>query len=228
MYHQRVSQSTMANLVPTSHVTQSVTVLRHVPLHKTTTTISSRRRKSSAQYVVQATASAPQDKLPFRVGHGWDLHRLEPGYPLIIGGIDIPHERGCVAHSDGDVLLHTVVDAILGALCLPDIGQLFPDTDPKWKGARSDIFLKEAVRLMKERGYELGNIDCTIIAQRPKLSPHKETIRANLCEILGADPSVVNIKAKTHEKVDSLGENRSIACEAVVLLNRCSNNDTLE
>eukprot|EP00889_Picochlorum_renovo_P000917 jgi/Picre1/27947/NNA_000909.t1 len=99
-----------------------------------------------------------------------------------------------------------------------DIGQLFPDNDPKWKGARSDIFLKEAVRLMKEKGYELGNIDCTIIAQKPKLSPHKENIRNNLCEILGADPSVVNIKAKTHEKVDSLGENRSIACEAVVLL----------
>jgi len=162
---------------------------------------------------VQASA-----KLPYRIGHGWDLHRLEPGYPLIIGGIDIPHERGCVAHSDGDVLLHTVVDAILGALCLPDIGQLFPDNDPKWKGARSDIFLKEAVRLMKERGYVLGNIDCTIIAQKPKLSPHKENIRKNLCDILGADPSVVNIKAKTHEKVDSLGENRSIACEAVVLL----------
>lgn len=162
------------------------------------------------------TAEAPV--LPYRVGHGWDLHRLEPGYPLIIGGIDIPHDRGCVAHSDGDVLLHTVVDAILGALSLPDIGQLFPDTDPKWKGARSDIFLTEAVRLMKERGYTLGNIDCTIIAQRPKLSPHKETIRSNLCQLLQAHPSVVNIKAKTHEKVDSLGENRSIACEAVVLL----------
>jgi len=164
-----------------------------------------------------AAASSPK-KLPYRIGHGWDLHRLEPGYPLIIGGIDIPHERGCVAHSDGDVLLHTVVDAILGALCLPDIGQLFPDNDPKWKGARSDIFLKEAVRLMDEAGYVLGNIDCTIIAQKPKLSPHKENIRNNLCDILGADPSVVNIKAKTHEKVDSLGENRSIACEAVVML----------
>ena len=162
------------------------------------------------------TTDAPV--LPYRVGHGWDLHRLEPGYPLIIGGIDIPHDRGCVAHSDGDVLLHTVVDAILGALSLPDIGQLFPDTDPKWKGARSDIFLTEAVRLMKERGYTIGNIDCTIIAQRPKLSPHKETIRSNLCHLLQAHPSVVNIKAKTHEKVDSLGENRSIACEAVVLL----------
>lgn len=168
--------------------------------------------------VVCNASSATPVVLPYRIGHGWDLHRLEPGYPLIIGGIDIPHERGCVAHSDGDVLLHTVVDAILGALCLPDIGQLFPDTDPQWKGCRSDVFLKEAVRLMKERGYELGNIDCTIIAQKPKLSPHKETIRNNLCDILGADPSVVNIKAKTHEKVDSLGENRSIACEAVVLL----------
>jgi 2-C-methyl-D-erythritol 2,4-cyclodiphosphate synthase len=173
---------------------------------------------TTASSAKRVQASSTAAKLPYRIGHGWDLHRLEPGYPLIIGGIDIPHERGCVAHSDGDVLLHTVVDAILGALCLPDIGQLFPDNDPKWKGARSDIFLKEAVRLMKERGYVLGNIDCTIIAQKPKLSPHKENIRNNLCEILGADPSVVNIKAKTHEKVDSLGENRSIACEAVVLL----------
>jgi 2-C-methyl-D-erythritol 2,4-cyclodiphosphate synthase len=179
--------------------------------HKVTT------RQDTMHFVCRASSTTPV-VLPYRIGHGWDLHRLEPGYPLIIGGIDIPHERGCVAHSDGDVLLHTVVDAILGALCLPDIGQLFPDTDPQWKGCKSDVFLKEAVRRMKEMGYELGNIDCTIIAQKPKLSPHKETIRMNLCEILGADPSVVNIKAKTHEKVDSLGENRSIACEAVVLL----------
>ena len=176
-------------------------------------------RSTGDRGVVMASASMPDAPvLPYRVGHGWDLHRLEPGYPLIIGGIDIPHERGCVAHSDGDVLLHTVVDAILGGLSLPDIGQLFPDNDPKWKGASSDVFLKEAVRLMKEKGYTIGNIDCTIIAQRPKLSPHKEAIRANLCQLLGAHPSVVNIKAKTHEKVDSLGENRSIACEAVVLL----------
>jgi 2-C-methyl-D-erythritol 2,4-cyclodiphosphate synthase len=153
-----------------------------------------------------------------RIGHGWDLHRLEPGHKLIIGGIDIPHDRGCVAHSDGDVLAHTCTDAILGALCLPDIGQLFPDNDPQWKGCNSDVFLREAVRLMHERGYEIGNMDITIIAQRPKLSPHKENIRNNVCEIMGTHPSVVNIKAKTHEKVDSLGENRSIACEAVVLL----------
>eukprot|EP00250_Pteridium_aquilinum_P034030 c6902_g1_i1 orf=103-807(+) len=156
--------------------------------------------------------------LPFRVGHGFDLHRLEPNLPLIIGGVNIPHDRGCEAHSDGDVLLHCVVDAILGALGLPDIGQIFPDNDPKWRGAASSVFMKEAVRLMHEAGYELGNVDATLILQRPKLSPHKEAIRANLCELLGAHPSVVNIKAKTHEKVDSLGENRSIAAHTVVLL----------
>ncbi|KAL6006714.1 hypothetical protein ACLOJK_032207 [Asimina triloba] len=165
-----------------------------------------------------ASKSAPS--LPFRVGHGFDLHRLEPGYPLIIGGINIPHDKGCEAHSDGDVLLHCVVDAILGALGLPDIGQIFPDTDPKWKGAASSVFIREAVRLMHEAGYELGNLDATLILQRPKLSPHKESIRANLCQLLGADPSVVNLKAKTHEKVDSLGENRSIAAHTVVLLMR--------
>ncbi|XP_027080179.1 2-C-methyl-D-erythritol 2,4-cyclodiphosphate synthase, chloroplastic [Coffea arabica] len=166
------------------------------------------------------TTAASSKSLPFRVGHGFDLHRLEPGYPLIIGGINIPHERGCEAHSDGDVLLHCVVDAILGALGLPDIGQIFPDSDPKWKGAASSVFIREAVRLMHEAGYELGNLDATLILQRPKLSPHKEVIRSNLCELLGADPSVVNLKAKTHEKVDSLGENRSIAAHTVVLLMR--------
>ncbi|XP_021754239.1 2-C-methyl-D-erythritol 2,4-cyclodiphosphate synthase, chloroplastic-like [Chenopodium quinoa] len=162
--------------------------------------------------------SKPSKSLPFRVGHGFDLHRLEPGYPLIIGGIDIPHDKGCEAHSDGDVLLHCVVDAILGALGLPDIGQLFPDNDPKWKGAASSVFIKEAVRLMDEAGYELGNLDATLILQRPKVSPHKEAIKANLSALLGVDPSVLNLKAKTHEKVDSLGENRSIAAHTVVLL----------
>ncbi|PON39905.1 2-C-methyl-D-erythritol 2,4-cyclodiphosphate synthase, conserved site [Parasponia andersonii] len=165
-------------------------------------------------------SATPSKALPFRVGHGFDLHRLEPGYPLIIGGINIPHERGCEAHSDGDVLLHCVVDAILGALGLPDIGQIFPDSDPKWKGAPSSVFIKEAVRLMHKAGYDLGNLDATLILQRPKLSPHKEAIRANLSELLGADPTVVNLKAKTHEKVDSLGENRSIAAHTVVLLMR--------
>ncbi|KAK7406090.1 hypothetical protein VNO78_07707 [Psophocarpus tetragonolobus] len=160
----------------------------------------------------------PSKTLPFRVGHGFDLHRLEPGYPLIIGGINIPHDRGCEAHSDGDVLLHCVVDAILGALGLPDIGQIFPDNDPKWKGCASSVFIHESVRLMHEAGYEIGNLDATLILQRPKLSPHKDTIKAHLSALLGVDSSVVNIKAKTHEKVDSLGENRSIAAHTVVLL----------
>ncbi|EYU23425.1 hypothetical protein ABFS82_01G069000 [Erythranthe guttata] len=173
---------------------------------------------SAVESEPQTAAASPAKVLPFRVGHGFDLHRLEPGYPLIIGGINIPHDRGCEAHSDGDVLLHCVVDAILGALGLPDIGQIFPDTDPKWKGAASSVFIEEAVRLMHEAGYELGNLDATLILQRPKVSPHKEVIRSNLCKLLGADPSVVNLKAKTHEKVDSLGENRSIAAHTVVLL----------
>ncbi|KAB5573529.1 hypothetical protein DKX38_000723 [Salix brachista] len=165
-----------------------------------------------------SASSKASKTLPFRVGHGFDLHRLEPGYPLIIGGIDVPRDRGCEAHSDGDVLLHCVVDAVLGALGLPDIGQIFPDSDPTWKGAPSSVFIKEAVRPTHDAGYEIGNLDATLILQRPKLSPHKEAIRANLSELLGADPSVVNLKAKTHEKVDSLGENRSIAAHTVVLL----------
>jgi len=170
-----------------------------------------------AQAAVTASETAAP-VLPYRVGHGFDLHRLAEGYKLVIGGIEIPHTKGCEAHSDGDVLLHTITDAILGALCMPDIGQLFPDTDPKWQGARSDIFLSEAVRLMEQQGYTVGNIDCTIIAERPKLSPHKEVIRANVAKLLKAHPSVVNIKAKTHEKVDSIGEGRSIGCHAVIML----------
>ncbi|KAK9861305.1 hypothetical protein WJX84_008489 [Apatococcus fuscideae] len=150
-------------------------------------------------------ASNDPPVLPFRVGLGFDLHRLEEGdYKLIIGGVEIPHSR----------------DAILGALCMPDIGQQFPDTDPKWKGAASDVFVRESVRLMEDRGYQLGNLDATIIAQKPKLSPFKEQIRNNLANLLGAHPSVINLKAKTHEGVDSLGENRSIACHAVVMLMR--------
>ncbi|XP_020594331.1 2-C-methyl-D-erythritol 2,4-cyclodiphosphate synthase, chloroplastic-like [Phalaenopsis equestris] len=195
-------------------------------LHETSRPLSNLRQPEpvsallAEQEVSPKRSTTPSPSLPFRVGHGFDLHRLELGYPLIIGGIQIPHDRGCEAHSDGDVLLHCVVDAILGALGLPDIGQIFPDNDPKWKGAASSVFIKEAVRLMHEAGYELGNLDATLILQRPKLSPHKETIRTNLCGLLGADPSVVNLKAKTHEHVDSLGENRSIAAHTVVLLMR--------
>lgn len=153
-----------------------------------------------------------------RVGHGFDLHRLEPGLPLIVGGESMEHDRGCAAHSDGDVVYHAVTDAILGALGQEDIGQLFPDNDPKWKAAASYIFVQEAVRRMHEAGYIIGNLDVTVILQKPKLSPHKSTIKANLAKLLQCDLSQVNLKGKTHEKVDSLGENRSIACHVVVMI----------
>ncbi|MHB1158539.1 MAG: 2-C-methyl-D-erythritol 2,4-cyclodiphosphate synthase [Phycisphaerales bacterium] len=155
-----------------------------------------------------------------RIGHGFDLHRLEPDLPLVICGVTIPHSRGCAGHSDGDVVYHAVVDAITGALCEPDIGQLFPDNDPKWKGADSKVFVAEADRLMRQHGYEIGNLDVTVICQTPKLSPHKLQMRKNLAYLLGCDISQVNIKGKTHEHVDALGENRAIACHVVVLLVR--------
>ena len=153
-----------------------------------------------------------------RIGHGFDLHRLEPGLPLIVGGIMLEHDRGCAAHSDGDVVYHAVTDAILGALGQDDIGQLFPDNDERWKGADSRVFVEEAVRRMREAGYAIGNMDMTVILERPKLSPHKATIKQNLAGLLGCDVSQVNIKSKTHERVDALGENKAIACHVVVLV----------
>ncbi len=153
-----------------------------------------------------------------RIGHGFDLHRLEPGHDLIVGGVKLDHDRGCDAHSDGDVVYHAVTDAVLGALGQDDIGQLFPDNDPKWKGADSRVFVEAAAQRMRDAGYTIGNIDITVVLQRPKLSPHKDTIKASLASLLGCDVSQVNVKGKTHEKVDALGENRAIACHVVVLL----------
>ena len=153
-----------------------------------------------------------------RIGHGFDLHRLEPGLPLIVGGVKLEHDRGCAAHSDGDVVYHAVTDAVLGALGQDDIGQLFPDNDPKWKGADSRVFIEEAARRMREAGYAIGNLDVTVILQRPKLSPHKGAVKANLAAMLGCEESQVNVKGKTNENVDALGENRAIAGNVVVLL----------
>lgn len=155
-----------------------------------------------------------------RIGHGFDLHRLEEGLPLVVAGVRLEHDRGCAAHSDGDVVYHAVTDALLGALGQEDIGQLFPDTDAEWKGADSRVFVEEAVRRVAEAGYRIGNLDVTVILQRPKLSPHKAAMRQKLASILGAEQDQVNLKGKTHEKVDSLGENRSIACHVVALLER--------
>ncbi|MEX1015879.1 MAG: 2-C-methyl-D-erythritol 2,4-cyclodiphosphate synthase [Phycisphaeraceae bacterium] len=153
-----------------------------------------------------------------RIGHGFDLHRLEPGLPLIVGGERLEHDRGCAAHSDGDVVYHAVTDAVLGALGQEDIGQLFPDTEAEWKGADSRVFVEEAAKRMRAAGYAVGNLDVTVILQRPKLGPHKAAVRANLAGLLGCALEQVNLKGKTHEQVDALGENRAIACHAVVLL----------
>ncbi|MCC7146004.1 MAG: 2-C-methyl-D-erythritol 2,4-cyclodiphosphate synthase [Phycisphaeraceae bacterium] len=158
--------------------------------------------------------------MPYRVGHGFDLHRLEPGKRLIVGGLHIEHERGCDAHSDGDVVYHAVTDAILGALGQDDIGQLFPDNDPKWKNADSRVFVEEAAKRMRAAGYVVGNLDVTVILQKPKLSPHKAAMKENLARLLGCALAQVNLKGKTHEKVDALGENRAIACHVVVLLGK--------
>ncbi|MEM7682035.1 MAG: 2-C-methyl-D-erythritol 2,4-cyclodiphosphate synthase [Planctomycetota bacterium] len=153
-----------------------------------------------------------------RIGHGFDLHRLEAGKRLVLAGVDIPGDRGAAAHSDGDAVLHALTDAVLGALGQPDIGELFPDTDPQWQGQDSSLFLDQALRRMRSAGYQLGNADVTVILQTPKLSPYKAAMRKRLAELLGVAVERVNLKGKTHEKVDAVGEGRAVACHAVVLL----------
>ncbi len=163
---------------------------------------------------------------PLRIGHGYDLHRLEPpppagaGRPLILAGIPFEHPTGPVGHSDGDVVLHAVTDAILGALGLPDIGQLFPDDDPRWEGGDSKTFLAEAVRRMDEAGYRVVNLDVTVICERPKLGPAKGRMIETIAAALGCGRDRVNLKGKTHERVDAVGEGRAIETHAVVLLER--------
>lgn len=159
-----------------------------------------------------------------RIGHGYDLHRLDDfapqgsGRPFVLGGVRIEAPRGPVAHSDGDALLHAVTDALLGALGLPDIGQLFPDHDPRHDGADSAVFLLEAVQRMHAAGLEVGNIDCTVICERPKIGPHKDAIVANIARLLCCSRTQVNVKGKTHERVDAVGEGRAIEVHVVALL----------
>ena len=156
----------------------------------------------------------------FRVGAGFDTHRLVEGRPLILGGVRVEHARGLDGHSDADVVLHAVTDAVLGALARGDIGDAFPDTDPRWKGADSRLFLDAALGQMRESGWTIGNVDVTIFAQEPKLGPVKAAIRDRLAALLGAPAGAVNVKAKTGERVGHIGRAEAIGCQATVLLAR--------
>ena len=156
----------------------------------------------------------------FRIGEGWDVHALVPGRKLILGGIEIPHTSGLLGHSDADVLLHAITDAVLGAAGLGDIGRHFPDTDVQFKGADSSVLLAEAMRRVRERGWELVNVDSTVVAQAPKLAPHMAAINASVALALGVAPDQVNVKAKTAEKLGPVGMGQSMEARAVALLTK--------
>jgi len=187
------------------------------------------------------------EPIAIRIGHGFDIHRMAPleeaGQPVVIGGVEIPHkdqkwtdaegkyvekggiyetQLGVVAHSDGDVIYHSVVDAIFGALTLPDIGQVFQDTDPRWKGCDSSKFMEHAYEVMNGYGYRIGNIDVTLILERPKVASFKPGMKENIVNLLKTTPGRVNIKARTHERVDSVGELRSLSCHVCLTLEKLS------
>ena len=153
-----------------------------------------------------------------RIGHGYDVHRLVEGRDLIIGGVNIPYEKGLLGHSDADVLAHAIMDSILGALALGDIGKLFPDNDPAYKGADSLMLMRRLVPLLAEAKMKISNIDSTVIAQAPKLSPHIESMRKNIADALGVSPSQISVKATTEERLGFSGEGLGIAAHAVCLL----------
>mmetsp|Transcript_8923 Transcript_8923/g.26536 ORF Transcript_8923/g.26536 Transcript_8923/m.26536 type:complete len:257 (+) Transcript_8923:46-816(+) len=189
------------------------------------------------------------EPIPIRIGHGFDIHRMAPleeaGQPVVIGGVEIPHsdqkwtdaegkyvekggiyetQLGVVAHSDGDVIYHSVVDAIFGALTLPDIGQVFQDTDPRWKGCDSSRFMEHAHVVMTDYGYRIGNIDVTLILERPKVASFKPGMKDNIVRLLQTTPGRVNIKARTHERLDSVGELRSLSCHVCLTLEKVPEN----
>jgi len=156
----------------------------------------------------------------FRIGEGWDVHALVPGRKLILGGIEVPHELGLLGHSDADVLLHAITDALLGGAALGDIGRHFPDTDPEFRGADSLVLLVEAARRVRATGLEIGNIDSTIIAQAPKLAPHITAMRERIATALGLALDQVNVKAKTAEKLGPVGQQQAMEARAAALLFR--------
>lgn len=156
--------------------------------------------------------------MKIRIGNGYDIHQLVEGRPLILGGVEIPHHLGLLGHSDADVLTHAIMDAMLGALSLGDIGHYFPPTDPKWAGANSLLLLKQVNELVRDQGWEIGNIDSTIVAERPKLKPHLKIMREMLAQTLVIKPDLIGIKATTNEKLGPVGREEGICAFVVVLL----------
>jgi len=156
----------------------------------------------------------------YRIGLGYDIHKLEDNRDLIIGGIKIPYEKGLLGHSDADVLIHAIIDAMFGALALGDIGTHFPDTDNEYKDVSSILLLKRALQLIHDERYTINNIDCNIIAQEPKMKPHINKMRETLAKELMIDVNLISIKAKTNEKMDAVGEKRAIEAQAVVMLRK--------
>lgn len=159
----------------------------------------------------------------FRIGHGYDVHKLVEGRKLILGGVEIPHTVGLLGHSDADVLVHAVMDAMLGALAMGDIGHLFPDTDETFRGADSMKLMEEVCRRIREAGWKIGNIDATIIAQAPKLAPYILTMRENIAKVCGCDVSQISVKATTEEKLGFTGEKLGISAHAVALMKKINN-----
>ena len=172
---------------------------------------------TAADLVRAQTQAGRNGATSMRIGTGYDLHRLVEGRPLILAGVQIPFERGLLGHSDADIVCHAVTDAILGAAALGDIGAMFPDTDPQWKDADSLELLRAAADQLRAAGVQIGNVDVTVIAERPKLRPHVDTMRANLARALGVDVSAISIKAKTNEGVDATGRGEAMACHVVLL-----------
>ena len=155
---------------------------------------------------------------PFRIGEGWDIHALVIGRPLVLGGITLPFDKGLLGHSDADALLHAITDALLGAAGLGDIGSHFPDTEAQFQGADSAVLLAEVARMVRAKGYAIGNVDSTVIAQAPRMAPHIGAMRARIAQVLGIAPDCVNVKAKTAEKMGPVGLGQAIEARAVVLL----------
>ena len=158
--------------------------------------------------------------MDIRIGHGYDVHALAEGLRLVLCGVEIEHTKGCVAHSDGDVAIHAICDAMLGALALGDIGKLFPDTDQQYKGIDSTILLKYVVELVESKGYSISNIDCTIAMQRPKLRPHIDTMRERLSQVVGIAVDRISVKATTTERLGFEGREEGVSTTAVVLLTK--------